>query len=59
MITVTQSSDVYQYLVGTHLGQNKTYEGYLGGLILTVLSLIGLKSSVFIYDIRRTWIILF
>lgn len=44
IVTISQVSDVYQYLLGTQLGknkigwisQNKTYEGYIFGWILTL-----------------------
>lgn len=46
MITIAQLSDVYQYIAGSKLGRlkigwiskNKTYEGYLYGLIMTVIT---------------------
>lgn len=46
LVAVAQISDVYQYLCGIHFGINrigwlskhKTYEGYIGGLILTYLT---------------------
>jgi phosphatidate cytidylyltransferase len=46
IITITQVSDVYQYLAGTYFGRNKigwisknkTYEGYMFGWLLTVIT---------------------
>lgn len=47
LIIVTQLSDVYQYIIGKHLGKHyigwisprKTWEGYIGGLIVTLITL--------------------
>lgn len=49
---ITQLSDAYQYWAGTRFGKNqigwisknKTYEGYIGGYIMTVLSLFWIYS---------------
>lgn len=46
IILVTQVSDVYQYVCGARFGKNKigwvsknkTYEGYIGGLICTIMT---------------------
>ena len=48
IIIIAQMADVYQYIVGTYIGRtkigwiskNKTYEGYLVGLFMTILSFI-------------------
>lgn len=46
IVIITQISDIYQYILGTYLGknkigwisQNKTYEGYFFGWLLTVIT---------------------
>lgn len=48
IIIITQTSDIYQYLFGRKYGkhkigwisQNKTYEGYIGGLCMTIITFI-------------------
>ncbi|XWV26844.1 phosphatidate cytidylyltransferase [Tupanvirus soda lake] len=48
IITITQLSDVYQYIAGTRFGRckigwiskNKTYEGYVVGWLMTVITFI-------------------
>lgn len=58
IIVITQSSDIYQYVVGYLVGKNKigsvsknkTYEGYIGGFVLTYLS--------FIYFYKCTYIMI-
>lgn len=53
VITITQLSDVYQYKIGTFttnkttigwISKNKSYEGYIGGLFLTMLTFIWVSS---------------
>ena len=58
MIAVTQTSDVLQYLIGSHFGRNyigyispkKTLEGYFGSLIcLYVFALLIPRSTITVY----------
>ncbi|AUL78566.3 phosphatidate cytidylyltransferase [Tupanvirus deep ocean] len=52
IITLTQISDVYQYIAGTRFGKckigwiskNKTYEGYVVGWLMTVVTFIPFLS---------------
>lgn len=54
VIFITQVSDIYQYIVGIHLGKykigwispNKTYEGYIGGFFLTLITFIWEYSTI-------------
>ena len=60
LILITQASDVYQYIIGINFGVNKigwiskqkTYEGYIGGFCLTLLTFgwyYGYRSTAIIY----------
>lgn len=60
LILITQTSDIYQYIIGTKFGVNKigwvskekTYEGYIGGFGLTLLTFgwyYGYSNTAIIY----------
>jgi len=59
---IAQLSDVYQYVAGHKFGinkigwisKNKTYEGYIGGWLLTLLSLVWIYSA---YDITVIYLL--
>ena len=65
IIIITQLSDIYQYIVGYFIGRNKigtisknkTYEGYLGGIVLTYLTFIWFYKSIDILVIYALGII--
>lgn len=59
IVAITQMSDIYQYIVGYYIGRtrigwisrNKTYEGYVGGLVLTFLTFCYFYSLEYILEI--------
>lgn len=62
IVSITQLSDIYQffvgYLAGNHrigwISRNKTYEGYFGGLILTVVTFLPFYNAMEI-TLIYTW----
>ena len=54
VLFISQLSDVYQYLIGSNFGKykigwispNKTYEGYIGGFIMTLITFIWKYSFI-------------
>jgi phosphatidate cytidylyltransferase len=59
IITIVQISDVYQYIAGKFFGKNKigwlsknkTYEGYVYGLLLTIITFVLFCRIQYIFEI--------